>query len=94
MKGQGVLGERCAWCELPATGTHEVAPAEWDKKKGELKRAATVVPCCDDHPTADQPPSVVTFRRKKARGVDQLDIFGGSTADADAPRDAIRGDAA
>lgn len=90
MDGQGLLGKRCAWCELPATREEQIADAEYDKKTGTCKRAPIIVPACDDHPTKDQPAPVGAFRRRKAKGVDQLDIFGGSTLDP-LPTDAIRG---
>lgn len=89
MPGQGIIGQTCAWCELPATGDIEVEAAE--TKAGELLRAARVVPACDEHRAIPTGGGLAPNRkmRSKARGVDQLDIF---AAGASTATDAIRGE--
>jgi hypothetical protein len=102
MNGQGVIGPGCAWCGLPATGEIEVEPAEYrmlgrvDPVIGDrsayrcVARAAIVVPACDEHRqiTSGQPPAVGLPRQRKARGVDQLGLFGSGRG---AIHDPVRG---
>lgn len=84
-----MLGKTCTWCDLPAVGEVEVQPAVYIRRSDVLKQRAIVVPACDDHIAVPSQPNVqVDTRRRHARGVVQLDIFGG---EAGKPRDAIRG---
>lgn len=100
IEGQTMLGAPCAWCGSPATREIEVQPKRMGKKKGEdiVAQQAIVVPACDDHRAIkdSQPPDVSTFRLRRAKGVEQLDIFGNVVIDGKPrqPTDAIRGEAA
>jgi hypothetical protein len=89
MTGQGKGGRECAWCELPTVGDIQVQPAQYrtvsriDPVTGrrvahqQLVQAAIHAPVCDEHRsiTAGQPPAVGIPRERKAKGVDQLDLF-------------------
>jgi hypothetical protein len=89
MTGQGVIGQQCAWCGLPAVCDIEVQPAQYrtvsrvDPMTGRrtthqrFVQAAIRVPACDDHKhiTSGQPPPVPIPRERKAKGADQLDLF-------------------
>jgi hypothetical protein len=86
MTGQGELGRECAWCGLPAVCDVQVQPARFrtvsriDPLTGRrvaqqrLAQGEIRVPVCDEHKrvTSGQPPIP---RERKARGVDQLDLF-------------------
>jgi hypothetical protein len=89
MNGQGVIGQDCAWCGLPAVGKVQVRPAEYrtitrvDPVSGErtshqhVVRSAVVVPACDQHKhvTSGQPRPVGSPRHRVERGVQQLGLF-------------------
>ena len=90
MTGQGVIGEACAWCGLPAVDEVEVRPAQYrvlgrvDPIIGDrsayqqLVRSAVRVPVCEEHAhiTRGQAAAVgVPRERKTTRGVEQLGMF-------------------
>lgn len=56
-----------------------------------LTQPAIVAPACDEHLgiAINQPPPIGDFRRRRARGVVQLDIFGGDSRPR--PANAIEG---
>jgi hypothetical protein len=92
MNGQGVIGQACAWCGLPAVDEIEVRPAEHrslgpvDPVIGDrsayqqLVRAAVRVPVCDEHQhiKTGQPAPVPIPRQRTAKGVEQLGMFANS----------------
>lgn len=87
----------CRWCGLPAVGEVVVWPEQFKKDKDgipQLVKAAHKEWACDEHIqiTVDQPPDMTTFRRRKDKSAEQLDLFGGS--DPNGPKNAIYGDAA
>jgi hypothetical protein len=85
------LFHHCGWCGLPATREVTVQPAIFRKRNGadELVQLAIMSWACDTHPTAEQPADMTTFRRRKAKGVEQLDLFG---QPANRPGNALLGD--
>lgn len=95
---QPILGALCAWCDLPAVDEVTVEPAKYEKGDGglpgKLLQRSKKAYACDDHlhVTDDQPAPIGAFRRRKAKGVVQLDIFGGD--DSRRSANAIYGDAA
>jgi hypothetical protein len=104
VNGQGVIGRDCAWCGQPAVCDVEVQAADYrtvsrvDPVSGKrtaqqrLVRAAIVVPACDEYKaiTTGQPRPVGIPRQRKARGVQQLDLF--ATGHEAALRNAISGE--
>jgi hypothetical protein len=104
VRGQGVIGQACAWCGLPAVCELEVQPAQYrtvsrvDPVSGQrvceerVSRFAVVVPACDAHKgvTVGQPPPVGRLRQRTARDVDQLGLF--VSPDEMRLRSAIRGE--
>jgi hypothetical protein len=96
MTGQGELGRECAWCVFPAVCEIEVQSARYrtvsriDPMTGRraahqrLVQAAIRVPVCDAHKdvTVGQPPAVGIPRERKAKGIDQLDVFAAPRAGA------------
>jgi hypothetical protein len=89
MTGQGKLGVECAWCGLPAVCDVQVQPAWFrtvsriDPVSGrrvahqQLVQGEIRVPVCDEHRhiTTGQPSPPGIPRERKAKDVDQLDLF-------------------
>lgn len=75
-----------------AVGTYRSAATTRLASTQVLVKAAVTAFACDDHMhiTKDQPPDMTTFRRRKDKSAEQLDLFGGG----DKPDNAIYGDAA
>lgn len=64
-------GTPCAYCGEPSTETLVLEPEEY--AKGELKRRGKRVGVCDQHNRErDDPAKALSFRRRKAKGVEQL----------------------
>lgn len=95
----------CAWCNAPAVARVLIEPGHYktvtmlSPRTGEpvdaqqASRFAIWAYVCAEHRTIrDRQPGapLADSRRRKAKGVDQLDIFGGSTA-AHKPGNAIEG---
>lgn len=74
----------CAWCGLPGVGEVVLTEAIYDKGEGGLRgillKAAQRVPACDEHIkiAEDQPLPIGHFRRRKAEGVEQMEMFPGT----------------
>lgn len=103
---QPLLGHFCAWCGEPAVGAIEVEPAQYRTvtmrsaitgeitRAQEISRFAIVADVCERHRSIrDRAPGQTAAdpRRRKAKGIVQLDLFGGQTSDARKPDNAIRG---
>jgi hypothetical protein len=100
--GGGRMSE-CYWCGKPAVDTVELEPAV--RKMVEMigprgvpivapvaTRFAITAEVCEAHrDVRDREPGVPLrdSRRRKATGVQQLDIFGGSTSDPRKPGNAL-----
>jgi hypothetical protein len=92
MRGdQQMLDKVCAWCEDPAVGEVEVAPAVYEKQV--LKLRAQVVPACSVHLQVPKDRPLGRFRARKDKTASQLDIFGGETGGSKSGN-AIHGEAA
>lgn len=106
MTEQPLLGRFCAWCGEPAIGSIEVEPAQYrtvTKRSaitGEITRASEIARfeiradvCASHWEICDRVPGqpVSDPRRRKAKGVVQLDLFGGETSHKRKPDNAIRG---
>lgn len=96
----------CAWCDRPGVEQIVVEPARYhtvsimSPKTGKMvnaeqaSRFAITVWACRDHLTVrdrEGGTPVGDPRRRHAKGVEQLDIFGGSSLDARKPNNAIGG---
>jgi hypothetical protein len=89
MTGQGVIGQVCAWCGVPAVDEIEVRPAQYrslgrvDPIIGDrgayqqLVRCAVRAPVCDEHAhiTRGQSAPVGVPRQRKTTDVEQLGMF-------------------
>ncbi len=85
MTSQGILGQQCAWCQLPAVTKVEVEPEQRGKVRGRpTYKPPIIVPACGgDHsavPEEGRHLSAHERLHRKAKGVKQLDIFGNEAA--------------
>lgn len=71
----------CAWCGLPGVGEVLLQEAIYEKGEGglpgQLLKQAQKVPACDEHLTIteNQPAPIGSFRQRKAKGVEQMEMF-------------------
>lgn len=102
MNAQPMLGCYCSWCGEPAVGTIELEPA---RRKMVTMIGPTGVPitapqatrfaitayaCADHLAVRDREAGPLPdLRRRRAKGVQQLDIFGGATSDPRRPGNAL-----
>lgn len=100
--GGGRMSE-CYWCGAPAVDTVELEPAVRKMVTmigpsgvpivaPQATRFAVTAKVCETHrEVRDREPGAPLrdSRRRKATGVEQLDIFGGSTADPRKPGNAL-----
>lgn len=83
IEGQTVLGQLCAWCHRPAELTVQIEDEREDAKGW---HEARTVPCCgpcNQRVKRDGPMGMPM--RRKARGVEQLEMF------PKAPKSAVAG---
>lgn len=109
MTDQPMLGRFCQWCAEPAVDSVEIQPAQYRivtkiSSEGqrihapEVVRFAITADVCACHRSArdrEGGKPMPDMRRRKAIDVEQLDIFGGSTADpvrVRKPNNAIKGE--
>jgi hypothetical protein len=99
---QPMLGCYCYWCDEPAVGTIELEPAQRKmvtmigptgvpiSAPQATRFAITAYVCADHLEVRDREAGPVPdIRRRRARGIEQLDIFGGSTEDPRKPGNAL-----
>lgn len=90
MKGQGIIGQDCEWCANPAVERVLISPSTLrdDRRGARLQvHAEQWAWVCDDHLhlklDPEKPPLTVrNFRRRKAEGYEQTDIFGAMGGEA------------
>lgn len=103
VNAQPFLGCYCQWCGEPAVDSIELEPAQYKMVTvigprgvpiigAQTTRFAVYAYVCVDHlDVRDREPGtpMPDLRRRRAKGVEQLDIFGGSTVDPRKPGNAL-----
>lgn len=80
IEGQTVLGQLCAWCHQAAELTIQVEDEREDAKGWHEARVVPICGPCNARVRRDGPMGMPM--RRKARGIDQLEMFAKPTVSA------------